>query len=260
MSYAMPFFEKKDYGPMTCAGRARHPRSRAEQKLLANLQDSISRSLSICKSGAGEDVLAYEQARAAEEARKSRAKLVEEVVACAKQARLSSNGPPCPSLFYDMPPASVLGTGLRGHPHSLVPDHLADAAYRDAAYSDAAYRNYNVRQLSEYARSTLLLEVSDYLPPHRDGINARKRFDELLTRLQQHQLACTVQNELRARRPDSMWLWAESRYRLVPQTSVTKRPIPINAWASFIQANPAAKDPILEIVHASRAVRHSAEA
>jgi hypothetical protein len=242
------------------AGRARHPRSRAEQKLLTNLQDSIARSLSICKSGAGEDVLAHEQARAAEEARKSRAKLVEEVVACAKQARLSSNGPPCPSLFYDMPPASVLGTGLRGHPHSLVPDHLADAAYRDAAYSDAAYRHYNVRQLSEYARSTLLREVSDYLPPHRDGVNARKRFDELLTRLQQHQLACTVQNELRARRPDSMWLWAESRYRLVPQTIVTKRPIPINAWASFIQANPAAKDPVLEIVHSSRAVRHSAEA
>jgi len=247
------------------AGKARHPRSRAERALLVDLEHTLSRSLAICSSEVGEDVLAMEASRVAAEARTARTKAIADIVAGAAtgKVRLSSNGPPRPSLFYEMPAAAKLGTGLPGHPRtSAPPDDGTPPIDALPPRDDAALRHYGVHQLSEYARSTMLGELSDYLPAHRDESSCRARFDALITRVQQHQLAMTVQNELRARRPDSMWNWPEShRYHLEPVVATTKRPIEVNAWAAFIQAggDPAAEGLGFEIVPHIRAQRAPVE-
>ena len=54
-------------------------------------------------------------------------------------------------------------------------------------------------------------------------------------RVQQHQLARTVQNELRARKqPDATWNWNENRFHLAPVTGAS-RVVPVDAWAAFIR-------------------------
>ena len=109
---------------------------------------------------------------------------------------------------------------------------------------DEVLRHYGVQQLSEYARAEILSAVSDYLPPFREEMSVRSRFNALLARVQQHQLARTVQNELRARKqPDSTWNWDEKRYHLAPVTGA-KRVIPVDAWAKFIRSggDPAPSD------------------
>ena len=59
---------------------------------------------------------------------------------------------------------------------------------------------------------------------------------QLLARVQQHQLARTVQNELRAsKQPDAAWNWDERRFHLAPVTGHSKRVVPIGAWAEFIR-------------------------
>lgn len=212
--------------------KARHPRSRAERTLLQSLDETIGNALRICNSGAGDDAIAMEVARAAKVARAGKADALEKAVTSAGVARLSSNGPPQPSLYYAMPaipppaPPNEVPAGMP--PASVAPSGLSAA-------DDEVLRHYGVHQLSEYARSTMLGELSDYLPSHRGDNGARTRFDALLTRVQQYQLACTVQNHLHARRSDALWNRTENRFHMQPVTRVTRRPIDIDEWAHFIQ-------------------------
>ena len=77
--------------------------------------------------------------------------------------------------------------------------------------------------------------MSDYLPARPDESSARSRFNTLLARVLEQQLARTVQNELRARKqPDAAWSWNENRYHLAPVTGAS-RVVPVDAWAAFIR-------------------------
>ena len=115
-----------------------------------------------------------------------------------------------------------------------------------------------MQQLSDFARAQLLGELSDYLPSHRDEGSARQRFNALLTRVQQHQIARTVQNELRASAPDARWNWDPQRVHLAPVTG-SKRVIEVGAWAEFIRngGDPASEGLDLAIFPDVIAERHA---
>ena len=158
------------------AGKARHPRSRGERALLEELKKSLDAALEVARAPGRYDGLLAEAAAAATTTRPVA------VVADPARTRFASNGAPAPSLFYAPPPAC--GAGLAGRP----PPGLT-------AEEEAAMSRYGVQQLSDYARATLLGEIAEYLPPHHDEATSRQRFDALLARVQQHQIARTVQNE-----------------------------------------------------------------
>ena len=234
--------------PSASSGRARHPRSRAERELLSQLTSSIDRAHRICESGAGNDALrllassssAYSRSQSPPQHR-------------ASSARLASNGSSQPSLFYAPPPVSGVGIASRGQPFAGAP--RAGLSVSD----DEVLRHYGVQQLSEYARHELLGAVSDYLPSYREESAARTRFNTLLARVQQHQLARTVQNELRARKqPDAAWNWDERRFHLAPVTGHSKRVVPVGAWAEFIRkgGDPSQMGLGLDIVPDVLAERH----
>lgn len=192
---------------------------------MEQLTRSLDAAQRICESGAGNDALhllayttAQQQAQCPPPSHGS------------SSARLVSNGASHPSLFYAPPPMSGVGLASRGHPFAGAPRAGLSAD------DDEVLRHYGVQQLSEYARHELLGAVSDYLPSYREEAAARTRFNQLLARVQQHQLARTVQNELRAsKQPDAAWNWDERRFHLAPVTGHSKRVVPIGAWAEFIR-------------------------
>lgn len=192
--------------------KARHPRSRGERQLLDELQHSLASALEIAKAPGPHDALLAEADAALAKARPLA------VASIPSATQFSSNGGPKPSLFYAPPPASGVGLTQRGtHFASAPPSGLSPD-------EDAALRHYGVQQLSDHARATLLGEVAHYLPSHRHMATCRQRFDALLARVQQHQLARTVQNELRAKQPDAMWNWNEDRFHLAPVTGAVRTP------------------------------------
>ena len=192
------------------AHRGRHPRSRGERLLLADLDGRVARALHIAQSGVGSDVLA----EAACDPLPKHNDAVKPALSSNRGAR----------LYYTAPsiPGKVLNN--RRHPYN---------ASSSDEYID--FRNDGINQLTGYTRSMLLGEMSDFLPSHRAASAARAHFDELLVRVQQHQLSRTVQNEVSARRPDANWNWHENRFHIVPVTG-THRIIETGAWAEFIRA------------------------
>lgn len=219
------------------ASKGRHPRSRAERQLFEALDGSVARALAVASTDTGAMILAHEAAERFS---------APHAVTVNGATRLSSNGMPAaggrPSLFYRAPPA--VGTGLRTRQHPFV----SALPPRD----DAALQHYGVQQLSEYARSALLGEASDYLVPSK----GRARFDALLIRAQQAQLAQFIANELATQRPDAMWNFDDRRFHLAPVTGVG-RVIDTNAWAEFIRfgGDPSAHGVELHAVPAVRAER-----
>jgi len=187
-------------------GKARHPRSRGERQLLEDLQRSLASALEIAKAPSA-GLLAEADATLA----KGRPLAVAAMPGATQHA---SNGGPKASLFYAAQPTVGAGLTQRGTPFAGAPP----------SEEDAALRHYGMQQLSDYARATLLGEVAHYLPSHRETGTARSRFDDLIARLQQHQLARTVQNEMQAKRPDAMWNWNENRYHLAPVTGAVRAP------------------------------------
>ena len=196
-------------------GRARHPRSRAERMLLRELSLSIDNALHLASSSLGEREL-------------SDSRRPPPPVLTIGDPQLLSNGGA--RLFYTPPPVTGAGLRSRGHPFSSTASSRSGLPPDD----EATLRHYGVQQLSDYARATMLGELTDYLPSHRHEGGARVRFDALLSRVQQHQLARTIQNELRAQRPDAMWNWAEDRFHLAPVTGA-RHVIDVDAWTAFIR-------------------------
>ena len=223
------------------SGKARHPRSRVERQALDELTRSLSTAMDICNSGAGDDALRLLAATS----RKSAIAGSSQASARMQNPALASNGGSRPSLFYAPPPVSGIGLSSNGDPRAVL-----------SAEDDTVLRHYGVQQLSEYARHELLGSVSDYLPSYREEAAARTRFNQLLCRIQQHQLARTVQNELRAKRQPTGW--DERRFHLAPMTIGSKRAVPVHAWAEFIRkgGDPASADLGLDIVPDILAERH----
>lgn len=225
-------------------GKARHPRSRSERLLLQDLQKSLGEAIEIARQPGSYDALLAEA-----EARAAARPLA--VMADPDRTHLASNGGQAPSLFYEPPPVSGVGLKYRGTPFAgaprpgLSPDE------------DAALRHYGVQQLTDYARASLLGEIASYLPPHREEATCRQRFDSLISRVQQHQAARTVHNELRAKEPDSLWNWNENRFHLAPVTG-SQRVVPVDSWAEFIRGGGDASkaDVALDILGDVRAERH----
>lgn len=218
-------------------GRARHPRSRVERALLNELQTRVENSLALASSSTGADLLAAaETPRPAPESA---------TITINVAPRLSSNGGPQPSLFYRPDPNP--GMGLRNPEPYSVRGLLPTEEY--------ALRNYGVQHLTDYARSSALGKLSDYLPSHA---NARERFDALLTRIQQEQVRLTIQNELAASQAYGEWNRAEHRFHLAPM-SARKQPIDIHAWAEFIRfgGDPAKEGIGIGIVPSIRAELHT---
>ena len=149
--------------------------------MLGELQSSLASALSICEvPGRADEILA--EVAAAEAARPL-------ALANSGGALFSSNGGESPRLFYAPTPSSGIGLQHRGQPFAGAPRPGLSPE------DDASLRHYGVQQLSDYARASMLGEMADYLPSHRDESTSRQRFNALLARVQQHQLARTVQNE-----------------------------------------------------------------
>ena len=208
--------------------RARHPRSRGERRLLKELHARLDAAIAIADTdGPAARALAGELATSA------RRPLA---LASSDAGRFASNGAgPRASLFYAPRPTAGVGLAQRGRHFAGEYDAAPIASLPPA--DEMALRHYGVQQLSDYARSELLGAVADYVPSHADfpgGGTARSRFDALLARVQQHQLAAVVRNELRAKEPDPMYSWDENRFHLAPATG-SKRVIPLDAWAAFIR-------------------------
>lgn len=255
---------------MVMPSRARHPRSRAERQLLDRLQATLSAALDTCENSVGDQMVAALAAPPP-------APLAYMPTTA---PHLSSNGDNAPTLYYA--PSREAGIGLKGLRSAdiLPPLPADDAGARRAKRTDApnfqpsrsarpsspsltppltfalprhpraraAARRYGVQQLTDYARSQLLGEVSDYLPTASvGGETARQRFDALLSRVQQHQMAATVRNELAAReRVEGGMVLDAPRYHLAPLTGRAHRTIPIDSWAYFIRIG---GDPASEQTH-----------
>ena len=170
-------------GPSKLPGKARHPRSRAERELLDELKTSLDRGIEIGSAPDKYDEMLSEAAAIA--ARSQPLYVMHEPAT----ASLSSNGGRAPSLFYTPPPMAGVGLQHRGTPFAgAAPPGLTSE-------EDAVLKHYGVQHLSDYARASLLGEMAQYIPPHRQGMTPRAQLDRLLSRVQQHQLARTVQNE-----------------------------------------------------------------
>ena len=254
-------------GPSKLPGKARHPRSRAERELLDELKTSLDRGIEIGSAPDKYDEMLSEAAAIA--ARSQPLYVMHEPAT----ASLSSNGGRAPSLFYTPPPMAGVGLQHRGTPFAgAAPPGLTSE-------EDAVLKHYGVQHLSDYARASLLGEMAQYIPPHRQGMTPRAQLDRLLSRVQQHQLARTVQNEyahsqpfhfiilaltfarshvsvcrLRAKQPDAMWQFNENNYHLAPVTG-SSRVVPVDAWASYIRGggDPAAAGVRMEIMKTHRA-------
>lgn len=211
------------------------PKSRAERALLRDLEATLRSARAVCNSGAGDAVVA-------EALGTERPPALARVNA--EAPHLSSNGSAEPRLFYAMAPAAGVGLAQRRDRFTATPSALPPD-------QDDALRHYGVQQLSEYARAKMLGDAAQYLPSHGSAATARQRFDELLSRVQQHQLALAIKNELHARQPDAAWTVDNRRFHLAP-VSGTHRVADAGAWAAFIRAAPGgapkSREPAINIV------------
>lgn len=199
-------------------GKARHPRSRYERALLSSLAEHIDSALAIADSDTAQDVDATVTSARSARLRKPMPLMASNDI---------TDGEITPRLFYAPTPA--VGVGLKGRDAPVMGAGLPP--------SDVdALRHYSVRQLSDYARSELLGEMSDYLPaPGHKASASRERFNQLLARIQQHTLARTINNELRARAADASWNWDPQRFHLAPVTGRSHRVVDTGSWAEFIR-------------------------
>jgi len=170
--------------PKQCLGKSRaNHRSKTERAILQELGSRLSSALQICESGVGDSIATDEQRHAMAAARE-----VSTLPARRKTQRFSSNEPSGGAqLFYA--PSTAVGVGLPQRRGALGQLH-----------PNADPKSYGVQQLSDYARSELLGGLSDTLRPGESLPDARKRFDALLSRMQQYQLAHTIRHEVLATR------------------------------------------------------------
>lgn len=202
-----------------CFGRTRaNHRSRPERAILHELGERLGSALEICESGTGEDAAIAWRPRITE--RPS----MHQTQPRSKGSRFSANAGPAPELFYA--PSTAVGVGLpqrRGHLCRLHPN--------------AEMRTYSVQQLSDYARAQLLGGLADTLRPGESPPDARQRFNELLSRVQQRQVAQTIKAEVLTSRPDAMWTWNKNNWHLVP-VERNRSLASVDAWAQYIRNDP----------------------
>ena len=226
-------------------GRARHPRSRVERALLTDLESRLKAALELCETSAADDILFAEGfmeraqhiediveggARHAAAGSMERAQHIEDIVSATERAQQIED------ILEGGSSASTEDSLVDPIPNARTrPPPAPEPDRREPAQLE--HRHYDLPPLGEFISSMTLGPLRDYLPAqsHPEESNARSRFDALLSRVQQHQLARTVQSELRTREPDAMWNWEESRYHLAPVTRLG-RPVDEKAWTAFIRA------------------------
>jgi hypothetical protein len=212
------------------SGRTGHPRSRVERRILRQLEHCLERSLRICELETGLDALSSSSA------------------AC-----LSSPMEVAIPRFSSAPMAKLF------HKASAEASSCEERRRRNL-------RHYTPEQLSEHARAVLLSRTGDYsIPLHGNesayvSICARKRFDAIISAIQQRQLV-SVRSDLSSWQPNGASIRPEDRFHLSPANEGGK-PLELNEWTQSISAHggPEKLGMRLEIVPTFRAVRYPRDA